>query len=42
MLTDAAWSEALAASTRRPVSRKAPRKQTRERTTTNAPPKTKA
>jgi bifunctional non-homologous end joining protein LigD len=30
MLTDADWSEALAASTRRPVSRKAPRKQTRE------------
>ncbi len=30
MLTDADWSEALAASTRRPVSRKAPRKQARE------------
>jgi hypothetical protein len=40
MLTDADWSEALAASTRRPVSRKAPRKQTRE-TTRKAAPKTK-
>jgi len=40
MLTDADWSEALAASTRRPVSRKAPRKQTRERTR-KAAPKTK-
>jgi hypothetical protein len=40
MLTDADWSEALAASTRRPVSRKAPRQQTRE-STRKAPPKTK-
>jgi hypothetical protein len=32
MLTDSEWTEALAASTRRPVSRKAPRKQTREGT----------
>jgi bifunctional non-homologous end joining protein LigD len=30
MLTDADWSEALAASTRRPVSRRAPRKRTRK------------
>ena len=30
MLTDADWSEALAASTRRPLSRRAPRRQTRE------------
>lgn len=37
MLTDADWSEALAASTRRPVSRKAPRKQTGERTRKSAP-----
>jgi bifunctional non-homologous end joining protein LigD len=36
MLTEADWSEALAASTRRPVSRKAPRKQTR-RSTRNTP-----
>jgi bifunctional non-homologous end joining protein LigD len=36
MLTDADWSEALAASTRRPVSRKAPHKQAR-RSTRNAP-----
>jgi bifunctional non-homologous end joining protein LigD len=40
MLTDADWSEALAASTRRPVSRKAPRNQNRE-TTRKAAPKTK-
>ena len=40
MLTDADWSEALAASTRRPVSRKAPRKQTRE-STRNTASKTK-
>jgi len=39
MLTDADWNEALAASTRRPVSRRAPRKQTRERTR-KVPPKT--
>jgi bifunctional non-homologous end joining protein LigD len=32
MLADADWSEALAAATRRPVSRKAPRKQPREST----------
>jgi bifunctional non-homologous end joining protein LigD len=37
MLTDADWSEALAASTRRPVSRRAPRKQPRERTRKAAP-----
>jgi bifunctional non-homologous end joining protein LigD len=37
MLTDAEWSEALAASTRRPVSRRAPRKQTREGTRKAAP-----
>jgi hypothetical protein len=40
MLTDADWSEALAASTRRPVSRRAPRKETRE-TTRKAAPKTR-
>ena len=40
MLTDADWSEALAASTRRPVSRKAPRKQTRE-STRSTPSKTR-
>jgi bifunctional non-homologous end joining protein LigD len=40
MLTDADWSEALAASTRRPVSRRAPRKQARE-TTRKGAPKTK-
>jgi bifunctional non-homologous end joining protein LigD len=40
MLTDADWSEALAASTRRPVSRKAARKQTRE-STRNTASKTK-
>jgi len=40
MLTDADWSEALAAATRRPVSRRAPRKQTRA-TTGKAAPKTK-
>jgi bifunctional non-homologous end joining protein LigD len=40
MLTDAERSEALAASTRRPVSRKAPRKQTRK-PTRNTPSKTK-
>jgi bifunctional non-homologous end joining protein LigD len=41
MLTDADRSEALAASTRRPVSRRAPRKETRERTG-KAVPKTKS
>jgi hypothetical protein len=35
--TDADWSEALAASTRRPVSRKAPRKQARETTRKTKP-----
>jgi bifunctional non-homologous end joining protein LigD len=40
MLTEADWSEALAASTRRPVSRKAPRQQTR-RSTRNTPSNTK-
>jgi len=40
MLTDADLSEALAASRRRPVSRRAPRKQPRE-TTRKAAPKTK-
>jgi DNA primase len=36
MLTEADWSEALAASTRRPVSRKAPRKEPR-RSSRNTP-----
>lgn len=40
MLTDADWSEALAASARRPVSRKAPRRQTRA-STRNAASKTR-
>jgi bifunctional non-homologous end joining protein LigD len=37
MLTDAEWSEALAASTRRPASRMAPRKMTREGASKAAP-----
>jgi hypothetical protein len=40
MLTDADWSEALAASTRRPTSRNAPRKPAPKRAR-NAPPRTK-
>ncbi|HET9599244.1 MAG TPA: non-homologous end-joining DNA ligase [Anaeromyxobacteraceae bacterium] len=37
MLTEAEWSEALAASTRRPASRKAPRRQARETTGRRGP-----
>ena len=37
MLTDADWSEALAASTRRPVSRRAPPRQARAGTRKAAP-----
>jgi bifunctional non-homologous end joining protein LigD len=40
MLTDVDWSEALAASTRRPVSRKAPRKRARP-STRKTPSKTR-